>query len=171
MDGTSGQRSFAYFASNSTNMKNFLVLACLVIILDSCKKPQQPKFEEIVDFKIEKLGFEQSTISARLRFHNPNTYRVHLKNIDFDLFVDSIMIGHFNNTEEVKIPAADKFILPVIGQASTAMLLKYSKLANTDQKSFVAVKGTAKVGRSGIYKNVIVDYTDSIEVKLPVSNK
>ncbi len=153
------------------NMKLVLVFALFMILTGSCKESRQPLFEEVEDFKIEKMDVEMASLSARLRFNNPNPYKLYLKKIDCDLYIDSSFLGHFTNSAEVSIPASGTFQLPMTGTAKPMDLFKHSALAYAGKKSLMEVKGTARVGRSGFYKNVPVNFRDSFSIKIPATVK
>jgi LEA14-like dessication related protein len=143
----------------------------LGILLSSCSDVKEPLFEEVENFKVGKVTFDEASLSANLRFNNPNSFGLKLKRIDCDLYVDSSFLGHFSNSEEVKIPALGTFILPVNGQAKTFALLEQSGKALSGKESFIRVVGTARVGRAGIFRNIPLDYSDSLDLKFLNGNK
>lgn len=142
-----------------------VLILLLTILLTSCNNVKEPVFEEVEDFKVGKMTFEEATISANLRFNNPNSFGLKLKRIDCDLYVDSSFLGHFSNSEEIKIPASGSFILPVSGQAKTFTLLEQSGKAFSGKEAFLKVKGIARVGRAGIFKTFPVNYSDTLDLK------
>ncbi|HEX6194003.1 MAG TPA: LEA type 2 family protein [Chitinophagaceae bacterium] len=143
-------------------------IACLSLslFLISCRDVQRPVFEDVENLKVGKFELATTTITANVRFNNPNKFGLHLLKIDCDLFVDSARLGHFINTEEVNIPARSTFRIPVQGEVQTSRMMEYARKTLFNEPSIVHVKGTVRVGRSGIYKNVPVSYTDTIVLKL-----
>lgn len=153
-------------------MKKASVFSILLsILLTSCSNLKEPVFEEVETFKVGKVTFDEAALSANLRFNNPNSFGLKLKKIDCDLYVDSSFLGHFSNSEEIKIPASGSFILPVIGQAKTFTLLEQSGKALSGKESFIRVKGTARVGRAGIFRSIPLDYSDTLDLKFLNHNK
>ena len=144
----------------------FLTSLSLSILLISCKDVQRPVFEDVENLKVGKFEMATTSITANVRFKNPNRFGLHLKKIDCDLFVDSARLGHFVNTEEVQIPANGSFHIPVKGEVQTSRMMEYARKTLFNEPSIVLIKGMVRVGRSGVYKNVPVAYTDTIVLKL-----
>ena len=149
-------------------LSKFLCLACtsLSLLLFSCKDVQRPVFEDVENLKVGKFEMATTSITANVRFKNPNRFGLHLKKVDCELFVDSSLLGHFVNTGEVEIPAKDIFRIPVRGDVQTSRMLEYARKTLFNEPSIVHVKGTVRVGRSGVYRNIPVSYTDTIVLKL-----
>ena len=150
---------------------SFYRLLCLTslslcILLISCKDVQRPVFEDVENLKVGRFELATTSITANVRFKNPNRFGLHLKKIDCDLFVDSARLGHFVNTEEVQIPANGTFHIPVKGDVQTSRMMEYARKTIFNEPSIVLIKGVVRVGRSGVYRNVPVAYTDTIVLKL-----
>ena len=143
-----------------------LICLSLSILLFSCKDVQRPVFEDVENLKVGRFELATTSITANVRFKNPNRFGLHLKKIDCDLFVDSSRLGHFVNTEEVQIPANGIFHIPVKGDVQTSRMLEYARKTLFNEPSIVHIKGVVRVGRSGVYRNVPVAYTDTIVLKL-----
>ncbi len=118
---------------SSVRITAFL-LVLLVLVASNCKNLKDPVFEEMETMKLGKVGLDETTVSADLRFNNPNSFGLRLRQINCDLYIDSSYVGRFSNSEEVRVPARARFILPVSGQASTLELLKYSGIAALSEK-------------------------------------
>lgn len=152
-------------------MKKFSTFIFLLgVLLSSCSDVKEPLFEEVENFKIGKVTFDEAALSANLRFNNPNSFGLKLKKIDCDLYIDSSFLGHFSNSDQVKIPASGSFILPVTGQAKTFTLMEQSGKALSGKGAFIKVTGTARVGRAGIFRNIHLNYSDSLDLKF-LNNK
>ena len=143
-----------------------LICLSLSILLFSCKDVQRPVFEDVENLKVGRFELATTSITANVRFKNPNRFGLHLKKIDCDLFVDSSRLGHFVNTEEVQIPANGTFHIPVKGDVQTSRMMEYARKTLFNEPSIVHIKGVVRVGRSGVYRNVPVAYTDTIVLKL-----
>ncbi len=150
----------------SSSLKTAFLIGFLGLVAGSCKNVKDPVFEEMENMKLGKLGLDETVVSADLRFNNPNSFGLRLRKINCDLYIDSSYVGRFSNSEEVRVPARSRFILPVSGQARTMELLKYSGIAALSGKAAaVRVTGTARVSKAGIVKTIPVDYSDSILLK------
>ena len=147
-------------------LRTCFVLALLTLVLASCRNVQKPVFENVENFKVEKFEMASSSISANIRFSNPNRFGLQLKKIDCEVYVDSARLGHFTNTSEVSIPASGSFFIPVLGDVQTGKLMEYARKTLLNEPSIVHIQGEVRVGRSGIFKTVPVSYTDTIILKL-----
>lgn len=157
--------SFSYFAFNLFVMKISLLLLFVLVLLVACTDVKEPVFENVENLKIGKLNLAETDLSADLRFTNANNFGLKLKTLDCDLYLDSSFLGHFSNTEPVKIPARSAFLLPLSGQARTLLLMEQTRKAFAGKESHVRVEGKARVGRSGFYKTIPINYTDTLLIK------
>jgi LEA14-like dessication related protein len=140
----------------------FLLITCFT----SCKDVKDPVFQDVENIKVGKLSLGTATVSADIRFDNPNRFGLELKTIDCELYVDSAYLGRFTNTSSVTIPAKQEFRLPVKGEVEMIKLIEYSRRAILQEPSAIRVEGKARVGRSGLYRTVPFTYRDTILLKL-----
>ena len=146
-------------------MKIPLLLLFIILLSGACTDVKEPVFENVENLKIGKLNLSETDLSADLRFTNANNFGLKLKTLDCDLYLDSSFLGHFSNTEPVKIPARSAFLLPLSGQAKTLLLMEQTRKAFAGKESHVRVEGKARVGRSGFYKTIPIRYTDTLLIK------
>jgi LEA14-like dessication related protein len=125
-----------------------------------------PEFEDVENFKLGKVNWEMTTVSADIRLRNPNRFGLHLKTIACDVYMDSTHLGYFENSSDIKIPREASFGLPVNGEVQTLKLMDYSKKALFGEPAYIRVNGHARVGRFGIYRTVPFEYRDTIKIKL-----
>jgi len=137
-----------------------------VLFLSSCRDVKEPTFREVENLRIGKADLSSTSVTADIRFDNPNRFALQLRSIDCDVYVDSTFLGHFTNTEEVHIPSQQEFLLPVKGDVSTSQLISYSGRALLQIPSPIRVEGKARIGRSGFYKTIPFNYRDTIILKL-----
>lgn len=158
------QEKLPYFAAMRGLSISGLVL---MLLASSCKEVIDPLFEDIQDLKIGKLeqGIQKVSVSAGIRFHNPNRFGMHLKEVDCDLYADNNLLGHFTNLEAVKISPQSQFTIPVKGEIGTPILLQYSGRVLLREPTPIRVAGKIKVGRAGFYKTVPLDHLDTIVLK------
>ena len=112
-----------------------------------------------------KFGLASTTLSADLKCYNPNSFAVFLKTAECDLYLDTNYVGRFSNTEALKISAKKPFVLPVTGEVQTLKFMEYSKKAVFNAPYVVRLKGSARVGRMGIFRTIPFDYVDTLLLK------
>lgn len=137
-----------------------------MLFLASCKDAKRPVFETVENFKLGKLGVIDTDLSANLRFTNQNGFGFRVKSIDCDVYVDSLLLGHFTNADAVRIPANKSFVLPMNGRVKSLVLMEQSRKAFAGKESIIHVTGKARVGRVGIFKTMEIDYRDTLLLKL-----
>ena len=142
------------------------ILTMLIILLPSCKDVKDPVFQDVENVRVGKLSLGTATVSADIRFDNPNRFGLELKTIDCELYVDSAYLGRFTNTSSVSIPAKQVFRLPVQGEVEMVKLIEYSRRAILKEPSAIRVEGKARVGRSGLFRTIPFTYRDTILIKL-----
>ena len=147
-------------------MKAYYYIILVAAALSSCSEVKKPIFQDVEQVKLGKLGLTETTLSASLKFFNQNSYAFKVKSIDCNIYVDSVLLGHFNNAASVTAPRKDTFSLPVTGQVQTLLLIQQSRLAIEGKESFIRVEGSARVGRSGIYKTLPFTFRDTLVLKL-----
>lgn len=128
----------------------------------SCNDVKQPVFENVENVKLGKMGLAETNLSANIRFNNLNSFGMRVKKVDCDVYVDSTYMGHFSNTEPVRIKPKQSFVLPFAGQAQTLLLMAQTKKGMDGKESYVRIEGNARVGRSGIFKTVPFVYRDTL---------
>ena len=93
-------------------MKKLAPALLFLYMLAGCQKPQSFEYRDLKNFKVDSLGFEQSTISMDLVYFNPNNFGVTLKNVDCDIFIDKKFLGHFKLDTIMQIEKRSEFSLP-----------------------------------------------------------
>ncbi len=138
-------------------MKYVFVLLIIISLL-ACSKPQGFDYRDFRNFKIEKLGFNRSAISMDLVYYNPNNFGVQLRNIDCDVYVENNYLGKFQLDTLMRIPKKAEFTVPAKVEIDMKNVLKNSLTVLFSKEILVAVKGTAKAGKGGVFFNVPVNY-------------
>jgi LEA14-like dessication related protein len=148
-------------------MKILFPILVLAFGVTSCKDVKQPEFQEVKKFTVENLSFDEASLSADLLFNNPNSFGFQIRKIECEVYLDSALLGNFRNSEMITIPSSGTFILPINGQAKTAVLMGQQLKIIAGKESIMQVKGTARVGRSGLFKNVPINFSDTLLLPTP----
>lgn len=140
-------------------MKLLSYFLFVAILMSSCSKPESFEYRDIRDFKIDSLGFENSTVSMNLVYFNPNSFGVNLKKIDCDVYVDHSYLGKYSLDTVMHIAKKSEFVVPSKMQVSMKNLFKNSLTSLISKDMLVEVKGTTKVGKGGVYITVPFTYS------------
>jgi LEA14-like dessication related protein len=143
-------------------MKRLITSTLLLVLIASCKDVKEPTFEQVENLKIGKPGLSETDLSVDLRFNNSNSFGMRIKSVDCDLYLDSVFAGHFTNSQPVSIKANQSFVIPFSGKAQTMIMVQQSSKAFQGKESYIKVQGSARVGRSGLFKTIPVLYTDTL---------
>lgn len=134
-------------------------LLLLFSALISCQKPQSFDYRDIRNIRVEKAGFDRSTIAMDLVYFNPNNFGVQLKHVDCDVYVDKNYLGKFVLDTTMNILKKSEFTLPSKIEVDMKNVFKNTLNAIFGSELLVEVKGTTRVGKGGIFINVPVDYS------------
>src|SRR5262245_19690154 len=83
-----------------------------LLFFSACKKPEGFEYRELRNFKVDSLGYEQSSVSMDLVYFNPNNFGVDLKKIDCDVYVDHNYLGKYLLDTSMHITKKSEFIVP-----------------------------------------------------------
>ncbi|MEN9300209.1 MAG: hypothetical protein RLZZ429_2522 [Bacteroidota bacterium] len=140
------------------NMKYSLLSLFFIIVLVACKKPQAFDYRNVKNVKIEKLGFEKSTLSMELVYFNPNGFGVDLRKVDADIYIDNHYLGKYQLDTLMHIQRKAEFILPSRIQVDMRGIFKNALSVLFNREVLLHVKGTTKVGKAGFFKTIPFDY-------------
>ncbi|HKP32629.1 MAG TPA: LEA type 2 family protein [Chitinophagaceae bacterium] len=124
----------------------------------ACGKPKQPEYIDFENVRVERLGLTESKVGVDVRFYNPNPFNIQLRSADFDVFFNDKFIGHSTLDTLIRIPKLDTFYIPVDMKVNIKDLMKNAVQLLLNPEVMIKVKGNAKVGKGGIFKNFPVDY-------------
>ena len=140
-------------------MKNILLVVLSVwIVFTACKKPQGFDYRGVKNIKLQKLGFDNSKLSMELVYFNPNNFGVRLKRVDCDIFVDNNFLGKYTLDTSLYIDKKSEFVLP--SYMNVEMKNIYKNVFNVlfSKEITVKLKGITKVGKSGVYLTIPINY-------------
>jgi LEA14-like dessication related protein len=136
----------------------YLLYILVALSLFACSKPQGFDYRDIRNFKVEKLGFEKSTISMDLVYYNPNNFGVQLRKVDCDVYIDEKYLGKYQLDTLMSIPRKAEFVLPSRMEVDMKNIFKNTFSVIFGKEVLVKVKGTTRVGKGSIFLNVPVNY-------------
>lgn len=131
----------------------------------SCKKPQSFEYREVKNVQVKHVGFNKTILGMDLVFNNPNNFSVNFKKIDCDIFFNKKFIGKYQLDSTIHINKKADFIVPATISFDVVDLLKRGFSIVMNKEALIKVKGFTRVGKSGIYWNIPIEY--ETEYKLP----
>lgn len=143
----------------------FLPVILLALLFLSCGSPQSLVYQGIYNFRLQDVSLQQAVVAADLRFYNPNNYRVSLKNGDLDAWLNEQYLGKARLDERVPVPAQDTFMLPVSVAVDLKRIFPNALTFLANQEVNVRLEGSVKVGKSGLFIRVPVNYQGRQQIK------
>ena len=139
-------------------MKSFFCLCIICLFIFSCAAPKTFEYREVRNVKLDKFGFDKTSLDMELVYFNPNNFGLDLKKVDADVYVDNHYLGKMNLDTSMHISKKSDFILPSKIALDVKEFYKNALTLMVSNEVLVTVKGTTRVGKAGIYKTVPFTY-------------
>jgi len=166
------KRPIPYFATNMQAIflsrlqwVKILFWTILVFGFASCKQPEIPEYQAFENFTIGKIGLSETVVSADLKYYNPNSYALKLKHADLDVSINHQPVGKSVLDTLITIPKKDTFYLPVSMKVNVKQLFNNALSLLLNNEIDVKVTGTVKLGKSGVYFNMPVNYSGKQKIE------
>lgn len=146
-----------------------IFLALLMVVLTSCKKPEEaPEFRGFDKFKVKSFVEGKAVVSADATFFNPNQVKMKLKSIDVAVWVNEKEAGMIDQSMQLKIPAESNFTVPLEMTIDIRKIGALNSLlfALSDSKLPVRLKGNVRAKVHGLGFTVPIDYKDEVKIDL-----
>ncbi len=143
-----------------------LSLAFCLFGLSFCKKPKEPDYIDFQHLHLAKAGLDRSLITFDLRYYNPNSFRMQLKEAQVDVYFNDKFVGHSVLDTLIHIPSKDTFLIPVSMEVKLKDLLSNAAQLLLNPDVMVKLNGNAKLGKSGIFVNVPINYEGKQRIDL-----
>jgi len=131
----------------------FLVLAA------GCNKPQSFEYRGVQNLRIDSVGFASSRISLELVYFNPNNFGVDLRNVNCDVYINHNYLGRYVLDTLMHIPRRSEFLIPSGMQVNMKNIFKNALSTLLSNQVLVELKGTTRVGKTGIFITVPFNYS------------
>lgn len=134
----------------------FLFVATTTLL--SCQKLKEPEYIDVNNLQFNSGGKTNTTLSADVRFFNPNRKSINFKSGSLDIYVENKMLGHTELDSLINIPRLDTFLIPVTIKVDMQQLLNNALTLAFKDSVLVRLEGKVRVGRSGVYVTKPVRY-------------
>jgi LEA14-like dessication related protein len=101
-----------------------------------------------------------------LIYYNPNKYGVNLKNVNADVSINQLQVGHVMLDTSMHIPATAEFTVPASMNINLKSLLNSSINLLLNNDVTIGAKGTTRVGKGGIYVTIPFSYEGKQKLNL-----
>ena len=138
-------------------MRKLLFVIC-VISLYSCSSPKALEYKTYHNFTVQKLGFNNTTVSLNLEYYNPNNFGLQLRNTDLDIFINGSRFGHSTSDTLINIPRRNTFILPIKFDVDMQNIFKNAMNTLLGKEVLVRLAGKLRVGKGNIFMSFPLNY-------------
>ncbi|KYP14255.1 LEA type 2 family protein [Flavihumibacter sp. CACIAM 22H1] len=133
--------------------------------LTSCKQPEIPEYQALENFSIGKMGIKETVVSADLKYYNPNNYELQFRRADLAISVNDKPVGNTVLDTLIRIPKKDTFYIPVQMKVNLKQLMGNALTLLMNDELDLKVTGTVRLGRSGFFMNLPVNYSGKQKMK------
>ncbi len=140
-------------------MRMFFGAIMIICLLASCSHPQSFEYRGMQHLKVDSIGLQSSRISLDLIYFNPNNFSVNLRNVNCDVYINHNYLGKYFLDTTMHIAKKSEFILPSSMNVDMKNIFKNALGTFLSSQVLVELKGTTRVGKSGIFITVPFTYS------------
>ncbi len=93
-----------------------------------------------------------------LVYYNPNKFRVDIKKVDCEVFMNDQYLGRYQLDTLMRVPKKAEFALPSSMLVDMRGVYKNAMTVLLNKEVTMRVKGTTKVGKAGVFVNMPFTY-------------
>lgn len=148
-------------------MKRMLIGALILgTLLGACSRPEPPQLIGISGVEVVSFGLPESVIGMEVSLYNPNNQRMQLKKANMEIFINNQLLGSSLLDSTIDIPKKDTFAVPLRVKVKTLSgASKFLQSMNADTSIFFKVKGSAELGKAGLFFTYPLNYEGIQELK------
>jgi LEA14-like dessication related protein len=140
-------------------MRLIIFLALFIVLMTSCNKPQSFEYRGMQNLRVDSIGLISSKISLDLIYFNPNDFGVELKNVNCDVYINHNYLGKYILDTTMHIAKRSEFTIPSSMNVDMKNVYKNALGTFLSNQVLVELKGSTKVGKSGIFITVPFEYS------------
>jgi LEA14-like dessication related protein len=125
----------------------------------ACTKPQSFEYRGMQNLKVDSIGLVSSKISLDLIYFNPNNFGVNLKHVNCDVYINHNYLGKYVLDTMMHIAKRSEFTIPSSMNVDMKNIYKNALGTLLSNEVLVELKGSTKVGKSGIFITVPFTYS------------
>jgi LEA14-like dessication related protein len=140
-------------------MRLILLAILLIVFIAACTKPQSFEYRGMQNLKVDSIGLVSSKISLDLIYFNPNSFGVNLKHVDCDVYINHNYLGKYVLDTMMHITKRSEFTIPSSMNVDMKNVYKNALGTLLSNQVLVELKGSTKVGKTGIFITVPFTYS------------
>lgn len=146
------------------------VIGILLISVAGCRPPQAPEYYGFQNLQVGQVGQAglmggSTTLSATIKFYNPNPYSLQLKRAEMDISLNGKHAGHSLLDSTIFIPKRDTFYVPVSLQVDLKSIFSNALQVLLNPQATIALDGRVKIKRGALTFNRPFHYDGKEDLK------
>ena len=141
------------------NFLKFISVIAIAALFFACNKPQSFEYRGMQNLEIDSLGLAKSKISLELVYFNPNNFGVNLRNVNCDVYVNHNYLGKYVLDTLMHIAKKSEFAIPSSMDVDMKNIYRNSLNTLLSKQVLVELRGSTRLGKSGIYITVPFNYS------------
>ena len=141
-------------------------LLFVILLLTACSEPQSFEFKGLQDIQLEKLTMGKNIIRANIKYYNPNSFSLVLKQIDCKVLLNNGKFTQLKLDTNLTIPANQDFLLPAQLEFQMSDLVKNSMELLLNKPVKLNITGNATLSKGIFTKTVPIAYETTQKLNL-----
>ena len=133
----------------------FPVIAVLLMSVAGCRQPLAPEYYGFQNLQVGQVGQASlsgayTTLSATIKFYNPNPFSLQLKRAEMDVSLNGKHAGHSLLDSTIFIPQKDTFYVPVSMQLDLRSIFSNALAVLLNQEATLSLDGRVRIKRGAV---------------------
>jgi LEA14-like dessication related protein len=141
-------------------------LLFIILLLTACSEPQSFEFKGLQDIQLEKLTMGKNKIRANIKYYNPNSFALVLKQIDCKVLMNNGQFTQLKLDTNFTIPPNKEFLIPAQLEFQMSDLVKNSMELLLNKPVKLKIKGNATLSKGIFTKTVPIEYETTQKLNL-----
>jgi LEA14-like dessication related protein len=141
-------------------------LLFIILLLTACSEPQSFEFKGLQDIQLEKLTMGKNKIRANIKYYNPNSFALVLKQIDCKVLMNNRQFTQLKLDTNFTIPPNKEFLIPAQLEFQMSDLVKNSMELLLNKPVKLNIKGNATLSKGIFTKTVPIEYETTQKLNL-----
>jgi LEA14-like dessication related protein len=141
-------------------------LLFFMLLLSACSDPQSFEFKGLQDIQLEKLTMGKNKIKANIKYYNPNSFSLVLKQIDCKVLMNDGQFTQLKLDTNFEIPPKKDFLIPAQFEFQMSDLVKNSMELLFNKPIKLNIKGNATLSKGIFTKTVPIEYETTQKLNL-----
>jgi LEA14-like dessication related protein len=148
----------------------WIAVASFVTGSSGCKQPQAPEYYGFQNLQVGQaspisLSGAYTTLSATIKFYNPNPFSLELKRAELDVSLNGKHAGHSLLDSTIFIPQKDTFYVPVSMQLDLKSIFSNALQVLLNKEATLSLDGKVKIKRGVLTFNRPFHYDGKQDLK------